>query len=129
MILAIDPGKEKCGLAVLNPEGKVLAANIVTRLDIAKTVLNFLSQYSIQNIIIGHSASGREVEKEISRLDLKANLIYVSEFNSTVEARRRYWQEHTPKGLWRLIPTSFRYPPVPIDDYAAIILGERYLKG
>ena len=36
--------------------------------------------------------------------------------------------EHRPKGIARLIPKGMRTPPEPIDDYAAVILAERYLK-
>jgi hypothetical protein len=79
-------------------------------------------------LIIGKSAFGKEIEKELSRMELRTNLIFVSEENSTLEAQERYWKDNKPKGLWRLVPTTLRVPPGPVDDYAAIILGERYLK-
>ncbi|MFH1347383.1 MAG: Holliday junction resolvase RuvX [Candidatus Margulisiibacteriota bacterium] len=128
MIIAIDPGKNKCGLAVLDAEGKVRDKSVVLREALANAVINLLAEYKIKTVIVGKSAFGKEVEKQISRLDLDANIIFVSEKNSTLEARKRYWQENKPNGLLRIIPTTLRVPPVPIDDYAAVILGERYLK-
>jgi RNase H-fold protein (predicted Holliday junction resolvase) len=128
MILAIDPGKEKCGIAVLDKSGKILENDIVPRLEVKATVYHYLSKHNTTSIVVGRSAFGKEVEKELSRLDIKANIIFVSEKYSTLEARKRYWKDNRPKGLWRLIPRSLQVPPVPVDDYAAVILGERYLK-
>ncbi|MEA3493792.1 MAG: hypothetical protein U9R38_05345 [Candidatus Margulisiibacteriota bacterium] len=129
MILAIDPGKEKNGLAVLNKDGNVLEQEIVQQKEIKNSILLLLSKHVVPVIVVGKSIFGRELEKSLLRMELKNNIIFVSEENSTLEARKRYWKDNRPKGLWRLIPTSLRVPPVPVDDYAAVVLGERYLKG
>lgn len=128
MLLALDPGKDKCGLAVLDFSRNVLEKKIISPQDIPIQVPLLLAKYGISVIVVGQSAFGKRIEKELLKLELKTNIIFVSEKYSTLEARWRYWQENKPKGLWRLIPTSLRVPPVPIDDYAAVILGERYLK-
>ncbi|MFH1577415.1 MAG: Holliday junction resolvase RuvX [Candidatus Margulisiibacteriota bacterium] len=128
MIIAIDPGKNKCGLAVLDPAGRVLDKKVQARADIARAILQYTTSYQVSNLVVGQSSSGRQLEKEIARLDLNLHVVFVSEKNSTLEARQRYWQENKPKGLWCLVPASLRVPPVLIDDYAAVILGERYLK-
>ena len=39
--------------------------------------------------------------------------------------KREY--QATPRGLRRLLPTSMQVPPVPVDDFVAVILGTRYL--
>lgn len=129
MILAIDPGKKKCGLAILDPDAAVLSKTVVSRREIASYVIGCFAQYRISSVVVGKSSSGKEIEKELSRLDFKTNLVFISEKFSSLEARKRYWQENKPKGILRLIPASMRMLPVPIDDYAAVILGERYLKG
>ena len=43
-----------------------------------------------------------------------------------VELLFDYWREHPPRGLMRLIPVTMQVPPVPVDDYVAVILAERY---
>ena len=58
----------------------------------------------------------------------KIGINYVDERNSSLEARRRYWQEKPARGIWRLIPTSMRVPPEPYDEYVALILIEHYLE-
>jgi len=129
MIISIDPGSEKCGIAVLNTGGEILEKNILPR-ELFSTLLPFyLSKYGISTVVIGQGSFGRKLEKELLKLKLRANFVFISEKFSTLEARRRYWKENKPKGLLRFIPTSLLFPPAPIDDYAAVILGERYLKG
>jgi len=128
MILALDPGKDKCGVAVLDAEGLVLEKKIISTQEISQEIPFLLSKFGVSLIIIGKSAFGKKIERELSKLELRANLIFVSEKYSTQQARQLYWKENPPKGLWRLIPTSLRTTPVPIDDYAAIVLGKRYLK-
>ena|SRR3989338_731275 len=127
MILAIDPGKDKCGLAVLDESGNVLERRVLSREELAEAVMRYVPKYNISTLVVGRGAWGKVVEKELVRLELKVNLIFVCEKLSTFEARKRYWKENKPKGLWRFIPTSLRVPPTPVDDFAAVILGERYL--
>lgn len=127
MILAIDPGKNKCGTAVLDESGNVLERKGLERHELSNLVLFFISKYRIATIVIGQSASGKEVERELLKLDLRTNLIFIPEKDSTRQARQRYWKENPPPGWLRFIPTSLRVPPVPVDDYAAVILAERYL--
>lgn len=129
MILAIDPGTEKCGLAVLDSSARVLEKRIIARLEIGEEVSGLVLKYRIPTLVIGDSTGARSLKKTISRLDLNANLVFVPEKNSSWEARKRYFRENPPRGLFRLIPSSLLAPPAPLDDYAAVILGERYLKG
>lgn len=127
MILAVDPGKDKCGLAVLDKNGKVIERKTLPRDGLISSLAFHAAQYDISTVVVGQSSFGKEIEKEIANLEPKNNIIFVSEKFSTLEARRRYWQENRPGGLMKLIPTSLRVPPVPVDDYAAVILGERFL--
>ena len=129
MILAIDPGKIKCGLAVLDNDGRVLERKIISRSEILADLPFYLSKFGIATVIVGHGAFGKDLEKELIKLGLKISIVFVSEKDSSLEARKIYWGENKPKGLSRLLPASLRLPPVPIDDYAAVILGTRYLKG
>lgn len=129
MILAIDPGKSKCGLAVLGPDAAVLEKKVVSRAEAPAAIRDLAAKYSLAVLVVGRSSFGKDLEKELTRLDLKASLVFISEKYSTLEARRRYWKENPPKGLWKLIPTSLRVPPAPVDDHAAVIIGKRYLAG
>jgi len=121
MILAIDPGKEKCGLALADGAGKIVEKLVVGRAAIAQAV----AARPAEIVLIGDAAYGQAVKAELPAGTL---VLFIPEQNSTREARVRYWQVNPPRGFWRLVPTSFRFPPVPVDDYAAVILIERYLR-
>jgi len=127
MILAIDPGSKKCGFAVLNETGKVMEHKVLECHELSNCVPPLLSKYGIRIIVIGQSTFGKAVERELVKLEVKASFIFIPEKNSSREARERYWAENPPSGLWKFIPTSLRVPPAPIDNYAAVILGERFL--
>ena len=127
LFLSIDPGKEKCGLAVIKDLKIVLERKVVTSADFTLEVLGLISKHGLTSIIIGSGTGSREVQKTLMKLDLKCNLVFVPEKNTSQLARQRYWEENKPKGLWKLIPTSLRTPPTAYDDLAAVILAEKFL--
>jgi RNase H-fold protein (predicted Holliday junction resolvase) len=125
MILAIDPGKDKCGVAVLDLLGDVHEKRIIPSREILALIPILIKKHGISTLVIGKGGPGKRLAAELAA----HNPVLFPEKNSTLEARRRYWEENKPAGLWRLVPTSLRTPPVPVDDLAAVILGKRYLKG
>jgi len=124
MILALDPGKDKCGLALFNKEGKVVEQKIVKRQELHRAIVHY---HDVPKLVIGDSANGRAIAGELGKLHLKQAIVLFPETNSTWEARKLYWRAHPPKGWRRFVPTSFLSLPVPVDDYAAVIIGQRYL--
>ena len=129
-ILAIDPGRDKCGLAVLNPEQGVLWHSVVGVPELFPISLQVTRQYGIRTIVLGNQTFSGEVRQIVQPLlDQKrvADIIFVDERGSTEMARTRYWREFPPSGWRRFIPRGLLVPPCAVDDLAAIILGERYL--
>ena len=51
----------------------------------------------------------------------------VDEYRTTDDARRVYWKAHPPTGWRRFLPTGMQVPPVPVDDFVAVLLAQRYL--
>ncbi len=129
MILAIDPGKDKTGLAILDEKAKIIDKLVVFARNLPETLQEYIKKYNITEVVIGQSATGKILAEKLQKESPNIKLSFVSEKNSSLEARLRYWQENKTQGLWRIIPTSLRIPPVPVDDWAAVILGERHLKG
>jgi RNase H-fold protein (predicted Holliday junction resolvase) len=128
-VLAIDPGKFRSGLAVLSPKGIVISRSVVKTLVLPEEVRSVCAKFSVSLIIIGSGGPGRMIEKSILSMDINPSVIFVNEKGSTLEARKLYWQENPPKGLFRLIPRTLLIPGETYDDYAAIVIGKRYLKG
>ncbi len=124
-ILAIDPGTRKVGYAVLAADGSVLAQGIAANDDLAARVAGLAAEHSPVAIALGGGTNVTPVRAALAALGLPIGL--VDERETTLNARALYFVDHPPRGWRRLIPRSFQLPPRPIDDYAAILIGRRYL--
>lgn len=130
MMIAIDPGREKCGIAVVHQHRGVLMQEVIVTSRLTVVVKELLAEYKVSIIVIGDGTSSREAKGKIEQLRIDGEaikIVLIDERHSTDQARERYWQEHPPKGLMRLIPVTMQVPPKPVDDYVAVILAERYL--
>ena len=78
--------------------------------------------------MIGDGTSSKEAIKNLKNQIKKVPIYKINEYRTTDAAKIRYWKDNPPKGLKRFLPKGLLVPPRPIDDYAAIILGERYLE-
>lgn len=126
MILSIDPGICKCGIAVLDESGKVVYKAIIESRNMAENIPKLVSKYVINKIILGEGTYSGKIKQDINKLGI--DVILIKEANSSIEARALYFKQNPPKGILRFFPRSLLVPPMPIDDYAAIVLAQRYLK-
>jgi RNase H-fold protein (predicted Holliday junction resolvase) len=130
MFLGFDPGKDKCGLAVMNAELKLYYHQVIPSNQAILTLQSLTKQFPIKSLIMGNQTTSKAWESQLkSQLSSSIPIIKVDERYSSLEARDRYWQMYPPQGLTRLIPQGMRNPPRPVDDIVAIILIERYLQG
>ncbi|MBP2654190.1 MAG: Holliday junction resolvase YqgF [Firmicutes bacterium] len=127
-IIAVDPGRQKCGVAVVG-RGGVVVKMVVETVSLGGVVSELAEQYKIRTVVVGNRTSHNAAVKIIEGVEINGGpptIELVDEHRSTDEARGRYWIDHPPRGLARLWPVTLRVPPVPVDDYVAVILAERY---
>lgn len=132
MLLAIDPGSDKTGTAVLQTDGTLMAKNIVMTTKLSTYLDEIFQQFPFTHIVMGDGTNHKKLQplvaEWISRQTASIGFSLVDERYTTVEGRKLYWQ-HTPRHGWRrLVPLTFQYPPEPVDDYVAWIIGCRYLE-
>ena len=125
-ILGVDPGRDKCGVAVMNNKHKVLYHQIIGSQKAIATIHKLAEEFAIDLIVMGDGTTSKIWQQQIDSIATMP-VITVNETNSTLEARDRYWILYPPKGLQRMIPLGLRVPPRPVDDIVAILLIERYL--
>jgi RNase H-fold protein (predicted Holliday junction resolvase) len=128
-VIAVDPGREKCGIAVVNSCRGVMRQQVISTAKLTEAAAALAENYRTDTVVIGNRTSSRSAITVLQKVrinDAKLNIIPVDEHHSTEEARRMYWRQNPPQGLARLIPVTMRVPPVPVDDYVAVILAERY---
>jgi RNase H-fold protein (predicted Holliday junction resolvase) len=124
-VLAIDPGREKCGLAVLDTEAGLLERRVVARRELPEVIRDWCDRYQPDLLLLGSGTGSRDLARPLSALAVP--LRRVPERDTTRRARGRYFADHPPRGWRRLIPLSLQTPSLPIDDYAAWIIAEEFL--
>lgn len=126
-ILAIDPGREKTGIAILK-NSDVLEHKIINSEELVQIIKSLLEKYIIKTIVMGNGTSSKKKYDLLKREFIDRDIVLINEYRTTDEARKLYFQENPPKGWKKLIPLGMQVPPVPVDDYAAIVIGRKYLK-
>jgi hypothetical protein len=80
-------------------------------------------------VIIGGGTSSKTAQAALRRVLPELAIQVVDEEHSTERALERWRDTVPPRGWRRLLPRSLRFPPGPIDDFAAWVLAEDYLMG
>lgn len=131
MILAIDPGSEKTGIALVNEDGSLGKKDIIPTKDLEILAAGWAKAGEARVIAMGngthHKELTRRLKEGLAAMGLALSVELVDEKYTTEMGKERYWAEHPPKGLARLIPKGMRTVPVPVDDYTAWIIGQIYL--
>jgi len=127
-VLAVDPGRDKCGVAVVQVDGKVLHRAVVPSADLPREAARLIAQHRVTALVLGDRTAAKEVEAALRQARVGLTPTIVDEHRSSEEGRRRYFRDNPSRGWRRLLPVSLQTPPRPYDDYVAIVLAERYLK-
>ncbi len=129
VILGFDPGRLKCGIAVMKNSRQLLVHEVVPAEEAIAVIELFFQRFGVDLLVIGDRTTSKKWQEHIAEsLSIQLPIVQVDERYSTLEARDRYWEMYPPRGLTRLIPQGMRQPPRAIDDIVAILLIERYLK-
>lgn len=128
LLLGIDPGSSKTGLALVDEEGRIKKQHIAHTSNLKNELKDFLKDIFPVICVMGDGTRSREHRKLLNEILSSTVIIELDETNSTQEAKGLYWQLNPPTGWRKLIPLGMLIPPVPLDDYAAIILVRRYLQ-
>ena len=135
IILAVDPGRDKCGYAILNNnknnsfdkiEDWVCEKGIISIPDLKSYLKELLNKYNIGVFVLGDGTNSEKI-KDLLLDNFQLPVIIVNEAYTTYQAEKLYRREKL-RG-WKRVFSFIKWKPSkPIDDYAAIILGQRFLK-
>ncbi|NLI76595.1 MAG: RuvX/YqgF family protein [Candidatus Riflebacteria bacterium] len=128
VVLAVDPGTDKIGWAVVGYDLRVHEQGIAFVSEFHRVVKRVIAERRPEIMVMGAGTAGALVMKVLCDLQVELPVRIGDEYKTTEEARRRYFADHPPTGLWRLVPLGLQLPPRPVDDYAAVIIAERYLR-
>ena len=96
-LISIDPGKCKCGLVLVDLYKKKVHQAIVLNTEfLPNYVKNLHSSENISKVIIGNGTTSRQ---NIEKLKfIKKDLIIVEERNTTLRAKKRYFELFPTRG-------------------------------
>ena len=125
MFMGIDPGRDKCGVAVLTVAGEIKFQRVVPTEELDAVIKKLATDFKIERVILGDGTTHKAAANKITAAGLSFEL--VDEKHTTEEARREFWIKNPPRGWRKLLPTSMQVPPEPVDAIVAEILVKRFL--
>jgi len=126
-VIAIDPGKSKCGLVLAEiSEKKVYKAIILKSELLENYVRTLIAAEDISQIIIGNGTTSREIREKL--YFFKKEIITFEEKNTTYRAKARYFELFPISGLKFLMPREVFILNKNLDAISALIILEDYCK-
>ncbi|MEA5618413.1 pre-16S rRNA-processing nuclease YqgF [Cronbergia sp. UHCC 0137] len=128
VILGFDPGRDKCGVAVMGLDRQLFYHQVVLAGEAIATIESLRQRFPVSLVVMGDQTTAKQWRQQLNQQLIEPlNIILIDERYTSLEARDRYWQMYPPQGLTKLLPKGMRQPPRPVDDIVAILLIERYL--
>ncbi len=128
VVLALDPGRAKCGVAVVTD--REIRFRAIAQLDLLlRRIESWATEFQVTHLVVGNGTNAGHVVEIVQAALPHLPIVVQDEIESTLEARDRYFHANPPRGWRRLIPRSLQVPPEPYDDFAAVVLAERFLSG
>jgi len=124
--ISIDPGKYKCGVVLADIEQKiVLQAIVIESLSLLDLVIDLKKKSNISKLIMGGGTTCKEHIESLKILN--DDFIIVNERNTTLRAKKRYFELFPKKGLQKLLPKELIIMDMNLDAISALIILEDHL--
>ena len=128
LYLGIDPGKDKCGFALLKKNQTPVFLEIVGTKEFDKFLKELYDEYRFDLIILGTGTYSQKIEDRIRKINL-APVVLIDEENTTIQAEKRYREDHPLKGYKKILSKFADWRPAEdVDDYAAFIIAKKFLE-
>ncbi|RQD78978.1 MAG: Holliday junction resolvase RuvX [Halanaerobium sp. MSAO_Bac5] len=128
-LLSLDPGRNKVGTAVISRDKEEKEKTIVSLKELEAHLNEIFNKYQIDEIIIGNGTGAEKIIKKIKKLKINKKITVVDEKFSTEEAQARYLREKPMSRYEKLLRKFISWKvKKPLDDYAALIIAEKYLE-
>ena len=128
-LLALDPGRDKVGTAILDYQAQEQEKTIVKLDELAEHLKEIFKIYNIEEIIIGNGTGAEKVINLVKNNSGDRTINIVEEEFTTEEAQARYLKEKPMSNYEKLLRKFVSWKlKKPLDDYAALIIAEKYLK-
>jgi RNase H-fold protein (predicted Holliday junction resolvase) len=103
-----------------------LAIGIEPTESLAQRVRTLVEAHAPIAIALGGGTNGAAIAALLA--DTGVPIHITDEVATTLRARARYFADFPPRGWRRFVPRGMLLPPRPVDDYAAVLIAERFLE-
>ena len=126
-VIAIDPGKHKCGLVFAEiSEKKVYEAIIIKSELLEDYVRNLNDVEDVSKIIVGNGTTSKIIKGKLNFF--KKEIITFEEKNTTFRAKARYFEIFPIRGVKFFIPREIFLLNKNLDAISALIILEDFCK-
>ena len=126
-VAGLDPGRDKCGLALVDGMGECLWHQVVPTEELEQHLREMYDGYGFRVLVMGNGTTSKKAALRVRAALPDVALEVVDEYRTTDAAREEYWRIHKPSVWRRFVPRGMLVPPEPVDDLAALILARRYV--
>ncbi|MEW5947708.1 MAG: hypothetical protein AB1742_16095 [bacterium] len=127
--IAVDPGRQKCGLALMERSGAVRERAAVSAENAGDKISEWMERCAgVDTIAIGNGVGHKEIMNALAERFPLVKLEIVDEAGTTLEARRLFLRHNPGKRFWMVFPFSLFAPGTLLDKYAAEAIGLRRLR-
>jgi RNase H-fold protein (predicted Holliday junction resolvase) len=110
---------------VVGPDGTTRELGIVPTAELLDRIRAIVPAHGIGSIALGSGTNAEPIRAALATFGVPVAL--VDERETTLRARSRYFAAYPPTGWRRFVPQGMLLPPRPIDDFAAVLIAERFL--
>ena len=124
-LVAIDPGRSKCGLLLADiSTNTVLSGLVLPASEVLDQLVIWMDAPKFDELVIGGGTSSQLWQQ---KLPPNLPIYVVDEAGTTLRARERYWKLWPPRGWQRLLPIGLCIPSGELDAIAALVILEDHL--
>ena len=127
-IAALDPGREKCGFAVLTLDGSVLLQRVIETAKLEQEVRAAQQSYGFSVLVEGNGTTSREARARLKEARPAHGIEVLEDYPPAARPKNADWGATPPRGWRRRQPVTMQVPPEPVDDFVAVILASRYIE-
>lgn len=128
IVLSVDPGRKKCGIALVDSHLKYLTGSVVENEGLTDIIRGYHKEYRFKNIIVGSGTNSGAIVVALKEKFPEILVTVIPEKDTTLEARKYYFEYNPPRGWQKFLPRSLRVPPRPYDDFAAYVIARRFFR-
>src|SRR5258708_387777 len=100
-LIAIDPGRSKCGIAVVDRCGGVRERLISPTESLVPTVRDLIARFRPVRLVLGNGTGSAPCLASLGSISTEISIDLIDERHTSEAARRAYLVDHLPRGFNR----------------------------